>query len=268
MCGSVWKAAAPSSQGAQEARDNTEASCRVQLQTVLSTAACLRAGPAPDWTHNISARLDIYNSGKLQLHDTNSWVSSGGILHWLDDGDSVSHTSRLGDIHLRRKKKTTRWRQFQWISQQSMCDHKSVKWLTRWDWCWPHENSVIVLMTERERAAEPFKKFRSCKQVQRDTHFPNCLCSEVSRVVSKGWLTHVHTTTCVIRQVIQWHLIWTSIPKLNLEIWCAVWLLTWPFQILSRRAATHKTTPGGWEWKEQERMTNRLKYVQESITSL
>lgn len=84
MCGSVWKAAAPSSQGAQEAQDNTEASCRVQLQNVPSTAACLRAGLAPDWTHNISARLGIYNSGKLQLHNTNSWVSSGGSLHWLD----------------------------------------------------------------------------------------------------------------------------------------------------------------------------------------
>lgn len=58
---SVWKVLVPSSQRAQEVRDNAEASCRVQLQTVPLY------GTASQQHITYPPRYDIYNSGKLQL---------------------------------------------------------------------------------------------------------------------------------------------------------------------------------------------------------
>lgn len=68
---------------------------------------------------------DIYNSGKLQLHDTNSWVSSGGERHWLDECDAVCHEQvrrHLSPYQSEKKntRKCRRWRQrVYWISRRS-----------------------------------------------------------------------------------------------------------------------------------------------------
>lgn len=65
-------------------------------------------------------------------------------------------------------------------------------------WRWPQENGLIVSMTAREGYWK-LKEFKSCKQVQHDTHFPICLCCEVS-VVSKGWLLHMNTSSLWVTQ--------------------------------------------------------------------
>lgn len=218
MCGSVWKAAAPSSQGAQEARDNTEASCGVQLQTVPSTAASSERARHLIGPTTYPLRLDIYNSGKQQLHDTNSWVSSGDMLHWLHECDSVK--SRLADIYFRNQRENNYvwWRQLSWISG----NHKLLKWLRSWRWFWPQEH--LVVMYERERASESLQGLKGVSRCS-VTHTFQFVCVERSSWslvwFLKGWLLSSHKrqpSPWVIRHIVQGQRNVTSIHKLNLEI--------------------------------------------------
>lgn len=140
MCGSVWKAAAPSSQGAQEARDNTEASCRVQLQTVQPASS----RPCTDQTHNISAGLVFITQG--------SCSSATQILEFpqevcfADKMNVKCVTSRLGDIHLcGRVKKKTKYKNMMTKVWIWLVNHKWLE-MKLWRWFWrmfKHWNLVV-----------------------------------------------------------------------------------------------------------------------------
>lgn len=83
VSGSVWKVAAPSSQGAQEARDNTEASCRVQLQTVQ---------PVSEQAQH-SIRLTTYPLGTIFL----TQGSCSSTTHTLQFPQEVCSLTRTSD---------------------------------------------------------------------------------------------------------------------------------------------------------------------------
>lgn len=119
---------------------------------------------------------------------------------------------------------------------------------------------------------------RSCKQVQRGAFFSfsfELFCCEVDvvSVVCKGWLL-VRVLHVIVTHTERYgHPIWMSIHKSHL---CAAGRLTWPFQIvirpvtgkLSGESQDNSCREGIKKKESKERMTNRFKNEQESITSL
>ena len=157
--GACEKQLPPSSQGAQEAQDNTEASCRVQLQTGPSAAPCLWAARKIRSTTYPPGQIFITRGSCSSMTQIPQFPQE---VRFMIGQPWRSVTSRLGSVWENVEPKTPK-------NSGKLAAGQSAS-------MWPAGKPADCSDGWKRERHSKREGFRGCEQVRTDTRFPVCLC--------------------------------------------------------------------------------------------